>query len=225
MTSGYDLNKNYTKISLKPSTLLAPVPVVLVSCQGKPDSDKAKPNLITVAWAGTINSEPPMVSISVRKSRYSHSQIIESQEFVINLVDESLLKATDYCGVRSGVDHDKFKECQLTAVPVKGLEYACAVQESPLNLACKVRQVIELDSHDVILGEVTDVTVRGDLFDHENRLCLDRARLVAYAHGNYYQLGRQLGFFGYSVAREKVLKKRMPRDGSNTQSIKRSRGR
>lgn len=212
MTSEHALSDRAKKITLKPSTLLAPVPVVLISCQGGPASEQQKPNLITVAWTGTLNSEPPMVSISIRKSRYSHALIMDSQEFVINLVDETLLKATDFCGVRSGREIDKFAACELTCVPANGLDFAPAVLESPINLACKVKQVIELNSHDVFIGEIVDVQVRANLFDKENRLHFNRARLVAYAHGNYYQLGNQLGFFGYSVARQEVLKKRMPKE-------------
>ena len=197
------------KISLKPSTLLAPVPVVLISCQGTPGGGKEKPNLLTIAWAGTINSEPPMVSISVRKSRYSYDQICQSREFVINLVDQQLLRATDFCGVRSGADVDKFTECQLTAVPAEHMTYAPAVAESPLTMSCSVTQIIPLESHDVFIARIDAVQVRRDLLDASNRLRLDRANLVAYAHGNYFSLGEQLGFFGYSVARPEVLKKRM----------------
>ncbi|MDD2533738.1 MAG: flavin reductase family protein [Eubacteriales bacterium] len=209
------INKN-EKISLKPSTLLTPVPVVLISCQGNPDGAQPKPNLITVAWAGTINSEPPMVSISVRKSRYSHAQIMETREFVVNLVDQNLLQATDFCGVKSGQSIDKFAACQLTPIVAEKMQIAPAVAESPLTLSCHVTQVIELPSHDLFLAEIIAVQVRPNLFDRENRLRLDRAKLVAYAHGDYYSLGQQLGFFGYSIARPEVLQKRMNRTISKT---------
>ena len=199
------------RISLNPSTLLSPVPPVLVSCRGLPGGDKAKANLLTVAWAGTVNSEPPMVSIAVRKSRFSHAQIVETGEFVINLVDEALLSSTDFCGVRSGADLDKFAECHLTPIPSEGLSHAPAVAESPLSLACLVSQTIELPSHDLFLATIVSVSVRADLMDKQNRLRLDRAKLVGYVHGEYLALGEKLGFFGYSVARPDVLKRRMPK--------------
>lgn len=203
------------RTALKPATLLSPVPVALVSCCGLPAGSCAKPNLITIAWAGTICSDPPMVSISVRPSRYSHQQIKETGEFVVNLVDAELLQAADYCGVRSGRDEDKFAACALTAIPGETMKYAPAIAESPLYLACKVRQVIELGSHDCFLAEIVAVNVAADLLDKKNRLCLDKADLVAYVHGEYRLLGEPVGFFGYSVAAPAVLarrlKKRSPR--------------
>lgn len=204
------------RIQFKPSTLLAPVPIVLVSCQGLPEQANHRANLITLAWAGTINSEPPMVSISVRKSRHSHAQIRDTGEFVINLVDQAILQATDWCGVKSGRDYDKFAECKLTAIPAQGLNHAPAVAESPLNLSCRVTSIIELPSHDLFLAEIVAVQVRPDLIDRQNRLRLDRANLVAYAHGDYMSIGHQLGFFGYSVARPEVLHKRMPKTTKRT---------
>jgi flavin reductase (DIM6/NTAB) family NADH-FMN oxidoreductase RutF len=199
------------RIRLNPSTLLSPVPPVLVSCRGLPDGERSKANLITVAWAGTINSEPPMVSIAVRKSRYSHAQISETGEFVINLVDESLLHSTDFCGVRSGAELDKFSACHLNPIETEGLSHAPTVAESPLSLACRVSQTIELPSHDLFLATIVSVSVRADLMDKQNRLRLDRAKLVGYVHGEYLALGERLGFFGYSVARPEVLKRRMPK--------------
>ena len=199
------------KTLLNPSTLLAPVPAVLVSCRGKAGGEYDKPNLITLAWAGVINSEPPMVSISIRKSRFSHNQVLETGEFVLNLVHEDLLKATDYCGVKSGRETDKFADCSLTAVAAAGLDIAPAVAESLLTLSCKVRQVLELGSHDCFIAEIVAVEAATALFDKQNRLRLDKAGLVVYCHGNYYRLGEMLGFFGYSVAGKKVLEKRMPK--------------
>lgn len=195
-----------SKRYLKPSTLLAPVPVVLVSCQ----TGKSRPNLLTVAWAGTICSDPPMVSISVRPSRYSYDLIRQSGEFVINLVNEPLLKAADFCGVRSGRDIDKFEVCQLEPVPAQGLRFAPAVGQSPLTLSCRVQQFIPLGSHDCILAEVVAVEANSELFDPSDRLALERAGLVAYSHGHYYALGHTLGFFGYSVASPDVLARRLP---------------
>ena len=189
------------------STILNPVPVVMVSCAGKETA--AKPNIMTVAWAGTVNSEPPMVSVSIRKSRYSHKLISETGEFVINLVSKSLCKACDYCGVRSGADVDKFAKCGLTPVKADGLEYAYAVKEAPVSISCRVKSVTELGSHDMFIGEIVAVTADSYLMDDKGRLCLDNANLVAYNHGEYFLLGEKLGFFGYSVASEEVLKKRM----------------
>lgn len=189
------------------STILNPVPVVMVSSAGKdPDT---KPNIMTVAWAGTVNSEPPMVSVSIRKNRYSHKLISETGEFVINLVSKSLCKPCDYCGVRSGADEDKFAKCGLTPVKAEGLEYAYAIKEAPVSISCKVKSVTELGSHDMFIGEIVAVTADSYLTDDKGRLCLDNAKLVAYNHGEYFLLGEKLGFFGYSVASPEVLKKRM----------------
>ena len=190
-----------------PCTLLSPVPAVMVSCR-LPDKD-AKPNIITIAWAGTVNSDPPMVSVSIRKERQSHGIIKASGEFVVNLIDEPRCRALDYCGVKSGRDVDKFAECGLTAMPALSMEHAPAIAECPAYLACKVRQVIELGSHDMFIGEVTGVQVRDDLFDEDGSLHLERAGLVAYNHGLYQRTAEVLGFFGYSVARPDVLERRM----------------
>jgi flavin reductase (DIM6/NTAB) family NADH-FMN oxidoreductase RutF len=200
-----------SRISLNPSTLLAPVPTALISCRGTGKDDQ--PNLITLAWVGTVCSDPPMVSVSIRKSRFSHHLIVESGEFIVNLVDEALLKATDFCGVKSGRDIDKFAECHLTAIPAPGMDYAPAVEESPLSMSCKVRQVLELGAHDCFIGEIVAVTARPSLIDKEQKLRLDKANLVAYCHGDYYALGHLLGFYGYSVASPEVLARRMPKPG------------
>jgi flavin reductase (DIM6/NTAB) family NADH-FMN oxidoreductase RutF len=199
----------HDKTSLSPATLLSPVPTVLVSCRRSSDPAE-KPNLITIAWAGTVCSDPPMVSISVRKERYSHPVIIESGEFVINLVNEKLLWAADYCGVKSGSIVDKFAECHLTAIEASGMDHTPAVAESPVALSCKVRQVHDLGSHDCIIAEIVAVTADTSLIDKNNRLRLDKAGLVAYCHGEYMQLGSVLGFYGFSVAKPDVLARRMP---------------
>ena len=194
-------------VSLNPSTMLNPTPVVLVSC-GEKDHPENR-DLVTLAWAGTVNSEPPMVSVSVRKERYSHGLISGSGEFVVNLVDEALAKATDFCGVRSGRDLDKAKELGLTLLKADGMETAPRVDGAPVSLSCKVRQVLELGSHDMFLGEVVAVAVRKDLLDEKGALHLEKAGLVAYSHGLYHRLGDVMGFFGWSVARPEVLEKRM----------------
>ena len=190
-----------------PCTLLCPVPAVMVSCR-RPEPD-ATPNIVTVAWAGTVNSDPPMVSVSLRKERLSHGIIRESGEFVVNLVDEPRCRALDYCGVKSGREVDKFAECKLTPMPALSLDYAPAIAECPAYMACKVRQVIELGSHDMFIGEVTGVQVRDDLFAEDGSLHLERAGLVAYNHGLYQRTAEVLGFFGYSVARPDVFERRM----------------
>ncbi len=193
--------------SFDPCTLLSPVPAVMVSCRGTGDADK--PNIITVAWAGTVNSDPPMVSVSIRKNRYSHDLIRDSGEFVVNLVDEARCRALDFCGVKTGKTTDKFAACGLTPMPAVNLRHAPAIAECPAYLACKVKQVLELGSHDLFIGEVVGVQVRGDLFDADGSLHLERAGLVCYNHGIYQKAEGVLGFFGYSVARKEVYDKRM----------------
>ena len=191
-------------VSMNPSTMLNPTPVVLVSCGEK--GNPANRDLVTLAWAGTVNSEPPMVSVSVR---YSHGLISGSGEFVVNLVDEALAKATDFCGVRSGRDLDKASALGLKLIPAEGMETAPRVDGAPVSLSCKVRQVLELGSHDMFLGEITAVSVRKDLLDENGALHLEKAGLVAYSHGLYHRLGEVMGFFGWSVARPEVYEKRM----------------
>ena len=190
-----------------PCTLLSPVPAVMVSCRGT-DKD-ARPNIITVAWAGTVNSEPPMVSVSIRKTRLSHDIIRDSGDFVVNRVDAERCRALDFCGVRSGREVDKFAHCGLTPMPALNMTHAPAIAECPAYLACRVRQVLELGSHDMFIGEVVGVQVRDDLFDEDGSLHLERAGLVAYNHGVYQRSEDVLGFFGYSVARPEVLERRM----------------
>ena len=198
----------HDKVEVGISTILNPVPVVMVSSGSK----DGKANIMTVAWAGTVNSEPPMVSVSIRKNRYSHKLISATGEFVINLVSKSLCKACDYCGVRGGENEDKFKSCGLTPVKAEGLEYAYAIKEAPVSISCVVKSVTELGSHDMFIGEIKSVTADSYLLDQNGKLCLDNARLVAYNHGEYYLLGEKLGFFGYSVAQEDVIKRRMGKD-------------
>ena len=193
--------------TLDPCTLLSPVPAVMVSCRGTAEGDK--PNIITIAWAGTVNSDPPMVSVSVRTERFSHDLIARSGEFVVNLVDEARCRALDYCGVRSGRDTDKFADMGLTATPALHMQYAPAIAECPAYLACKVERVVELGSHDMFIGQVVGVQVRDDLFDPDGSLHLERAGLVGYCHGVYQKPEHVLGFFGYSVARPEVLERRM----------------
>ncbi len=200
----------HDKTVLGLSTILNPVPVVMVSCAGKdPSKEEERPNIITVAWTGTINSEPPMVSVSIRKSRHSHKLISETGEFVINLVNKQLCKPCDLCGVKSGADIDKFETCGLNAVKAEGLEYAYAIKEAPVSISCKVESVNELGSHDMFIAKIVGITADSYLLDENGRLCLDKANLVAYNHGEYFLLGKKLGFFGSSVASEEIIKQRM----------------
>lgn len=181
----------------KGSTLLNPEPPVLVSC-----GPVEKPNLITIGWCGTICTKPPMLSISIRPERYSHSLIQESGEFVVNLPTESLVRAVDWCGVKSGRDYDKFTEMHLTPEPAAQVG-TVLLAESPVNLECKVTQIIPLGSHDLFLAECVAVDVDERLLDAQGKLCLDKAKLIVYSHGVYQALGRSLGTFGYSVRKKK----------------------
>lgn len=186
-----------SKQSWKPGNMLYPLPVVMVSCNRKGE----KPNIVTVAWTGTICSDPAMVSISVRPERYSHDIIEETGEFVINLVTKDLTYATDYCGVRSGRDVDKFKEMNLTPLPSKMID-AVGIVESPVNIECKVVEVKKLGSHDMFIAEVVNVTVDDRYMDENNKFNLNDSDLVAYSHGEYFTLGEKIGTFGYSVRKK-----------------------
>ena len=188
----------------KPGNMLYPVPAVMVSCARPGET----PNIITVAWAGTICSDPAQVSISVRKERHSHDIIRDTGEFVINLVNKRLVRATDYCGVKSGRDVDKFAETRLT---VQESRYVKAP-----GIECKVKEVKELGSHDMFIAEVVGVTIDNQYMDDRGRFNLNASGLVCYSHGEYFELGKKLGSFGYSV--KKNIKKRRPGvpDGKNT---------
>lgn len=192
-------------INLKPGTLLSPTPVVMVSCA----SNNHQPNIITIAWVGTINSDPPMLSISVRPERLSHDIIAESGEFVVNLVSRELMQVTDLCGVKSGREMDKFLDNGLTPLPVAALDYAPAVQGSPAFLACKVKQSMLLGSHTLFLAEIVDMGIREDLMRKDGKIDFVKADLTAYCHGDYTGLTAPEGFFGFSVARPEVLARRL----------------
>lgn len=191
--------------SLSPGALLCPVPAVMVSCA----AEGGKPNIITIAWTGTVCSQPPMLSISVRKERFSHGILTQSGEFVVNLVGERQLRAADFCGVKSGRDTDKFAACGLTPVSVPEMKAAPAIAECPLYLACKTEHMLELGSHDLFIARIVGMGVREELMDTAGRIDLQKARLVSYNHGVYQALGKALGFFGYSVAAPDVLARRM----------------
>lgn len=206
--------------------MLYPLPAVMVSCQREGE----KPNIITVAWAGTVCTNPAMVSISIRPERYSYDIIKESGSFVINLVSEELAFAMDFCGVKSGRDMDKFKEMNLTAIPAEKVS-APIIKESPVGIECKVERILELGSHHMFLAKVLAVQVKKSCLDEKERLMLNETGLVTYSHGAYFKLGKKIGSFGYSVAgtgkgekagkTEKKLRKRGSGTGKTAGNSKR----
>lgn len=185
------------KISFKPGNILYPLPAVMVSVADR----EGRTNIITIAWAGTICTNPPMVSISVRPSRYSHHMIVETGEFVINLTTRELAYATDYCGVRSGRDIDKWKEAKLTPMRSDVVSAPC-IAESPVNIECRVVKREQLGSHDLFTAEVVAVHVDDKYMDEKGSFHLEDARPIVYNHGEYYDLGKKLGRFGYSVQKK-----------------------
>ncbi len=190
------------KVTLNPGTLLCPVPAVMVSC-GQGDER----NIITIGWTGIINSQPPMTYVSVRKSRHSHGIISREREFVVNLTTRALAFATDYCGVKSGADVDKFKEMKLT--PVEAAQVKCPmIGESPVNLECKVTEIREYPTHDMFVAEIVKVHVNKELMEEDGRVALDKAGLLAYVHGEYFGINKSpIGRFGFSVMKKKTKKR------------------
>ena len=186
----------------KPGNMLYPLPAVMVSVTDGQGND----NIITVAWTGTICTNPPMVYISVRPSRYSYKMLKKTGEFVINLTTEELAFATDYCGVRSGRDVDKFKEAHLTKEPAQFVK-APMIKESPVSIECRVTEVKELGSHHMFLAQVVAVHADEDYMDENGRFDLNSAHPMVYSHGTYYGVGKQLGTFGYSVRKRKSKRK------------------
>lgn len=191
------------KESWKPGTLIYPLPAVLVSCGAEP----GEYNLLTVAWTGTVCTDPPMCYVSIRPERHSYGIIRCTGAFVINLTTRSLARATDWCGVKSGRDCDKFREAGLTPLAAERVA-APIVAESPLNIECRVRQVVPLGSHDMFLAEVVNVQVDAALIDPATgRFCLERACPIVYSHGEYFALGEALGRFGWSVRKRSGRRK------------------
>ena len=181
--------------------MLYPVPAVMVTC-----GTFEKSNIITVAWTGTLNTNPPMAYISVRKERFSHDIIKESGEFIINLTTEKLAKATDWCGVKSGKDFDKFAQTHLTKE--RAVHVACpAIAESPVNIECKVCETKELGSHTLFIANVVGVSADEKYMDENGRFELAKADPICYCHGEYYTLGKYIGKFGYSVTKKKKRRK------------------
>lgn len=185
------------KITWKGGTLLAPVPPALVSC-----SDGQRDNLVTVAWTGIINSEPPKTYISLRPERFSYDIIKKSGEFVINLPSSHIIRSIDFCGCRSGRELDKFAACSLTRE--RATKVNCpTVAESPVSLECRVTDIIELGSHHMFMADILAVNVDERYIDEKGRLHMEKCSLAAYAHGQYFALGKKIGSFGYSVKKKK----------------------
>ena len=185
------------KQNWKPGNMLNPVPAVMVSVT----DENGKSNIITVAWAGTICTNPPMVSISVRPSRYSYDIIDRTGEFVINLTNQELVKACDYCGVVSGRDVDKFKEMKLTPLPMQQVK-AVGIAESPANIECRVVEKKALGTHTMFIAEVVGVTIDDRYMNETGKFEINESGLVMYSHGEYFSLGEKLGKFGYSIKKK-----------------------
>ncbi|GAF03380.1 flavin reductase family protein [Saccharicrinis fermentans] len=188
-----------SKVDWKPGNMVYPLPAVMVTVGDSPENY----NIITVAWTGTICSDPPMCYISVRKGRYSYPVLKETGEFVINLTTKELAYATDWCGVRSGRQYDKFKEMNLTPEMAKVVK-APIIKESPVNIECKVTQVLELGTHDMFMAEVVNVKADEKYIDSESgAFSLFKAKPICYSHGNYYEVGKRIGKFGFAVEKKK----------------------
>lgn len=188
------------KINWKGGALVAPVPPVMVSC-----GDMENSNIMTVGWTGIINTQPPKTYISVRKSRHSYNIIKESGEFVINLTPTELVKTADYCGIYTGKKVDKFKKCGLHKVEAQNVKCP-VIEECPLSLECRVFDIIELGTHDMFLADIVGVDVSEEIVNKDGKLMLDKAHLTAYAHGEYFELGKKIGKFGFSATKKKKRK-------------------
>lgn len=177
--------------------MLAPTPPVMVSC-----GTVEQTNIITVAWCGILNTVPPKTYISVRPSRHSHAIIKEQGEFVLNLTPASLVRAADYCGTYTGAKVDKFKKCNLTKVPVEEVATPL-IGEAPLSLCCRVTDIVPLGSHDMFMADIVAVYADDTLLDEKGKLHMAKAGLCAYAHGEYFALGKRIGTFGFSAKKKK----------------------
>ena len=201
------------KISWKAGNMLYPLPAVMVSLT----DIEGNSNIITLAWAGTICTNPPMLSVSIRPERYSYKIIKETGEFVVNLTTKELAYATDYCGVKSGKDVDKFEKMRFTKLASEKIN-AVAIAESPVNIECKVRQIMELGSHSLFIADVVNVRVDSRYIDEKGRFNLAESELIAYSHGRYYELGKELGTFGYSIKKSKETTKKVKKETKEKQS-------
>ncbi len=204
------------KIKWKGGALIAPLPPVMVSC-----GDMERSNILTVAWTGITNTIPPKTYISVRPSRHSYNIIKESGEFVLNLTPSSLIKAADYCGIYTGTKVDKFAKCNLTKE--EATEVACPlIAECPMSIECKVTDIISLGTHDMFMADIVAVNVDDSLLDKNGKLDLARAGLAAFAHGEYFELGKKIGYFGFSAAKKKKGKGNTPQGKTNTAKPKKN---
>lgn len=192
-----------SKVLWKPGTMIYPLPPVMVSC-----GSMEAPNIITVAWTGIANSDPAMTYVSLKPQRFSHGLIQKRQEFVINLTNENLIKAADFCGVRSGRDLDKFAVTKLTPEKCEHVS-APMIAESPVSLECRVAEIIKLGSHDMFLSQILGVYIDASLLDEKGKFHLEKSGVAAYCHGHYYALGRKLGKFGFSVEKKKTISHRV----------------
>ena len=190
-----------SKVIWKPGTFIYPLPVVMVSC-----GDMEKSNIITVAWTGIINTDKPMCYISVRKERYSHDIIKKTKEFVINLINKDLVYATDWCGVKTGAKVDKFKEMKLTKEKAKFVKCPL-IKESPVSIECRVKEIRELGSHDMFMAEILSIDADESYIDDKGAFDITKCNLITYANGKYFALGKQVGKFGYSVAKKNKKRK------------------
>ncbi len=193
------------KVNWKPGTMIYPLPAVLVSC----GNEEVGTGIMTASWTGTVCTNPAMCYVSVRRERHSYELIRSTMQFTINLTTEEMARATDWCGVRSGRDHDKWQASGLTPLP--GVAVDCpSVEQSPISIECRVKQILELGSHDMFIAEVVNVVVDDRYLDTATgELRLDRANLLAYSHGHYYGLGRHIGRFGWSVKKPKRKSKKV----------------
>ena len=189
-----------SKVVWKGGTLLSPVPPVMVSC-----GDMEKSNIITIAWTGIINSNPPKTYVSIRPQRHSFEIIKNTKEFVINLTPASLVKEADYCGIYTGAKVDKFEKCRLTKAEASTV--SCPIiEECPMNLECAVTDIVELGSHHMFIADIKAINVDEKLLGEDGKLHLEKAGLAAFAHGEYYELGKKIGSFGFSVKKKKNKK-------------------
>ncbi len=187
----------------KPGTIIYPLPAVMVSCGDNPEEY----NIITIAWTGTINSDPPMCYISVRPGRHSYDIIKRTGEYVINLTTEKLAKATDWCGCRSGRKYDKWKEMNLTPAPAKIVK-APIIEESPVNIECVVKDIVELGTHHMFISDVVSVSVDDEYLNENDAFSFSKANPLVYSHGHYFGMGDRIGKFGWSVEKKKKNRKK-----------------
>lgn len=185
------------KLSWRPGTQIYPLPAVIVTCGDNPDNW----NMLTISWTGTICSDPAMCYISVRPERASYPLIVDNMEFTINLTTEKMAHATDWAGVRSGRDYDKWKETKLTPLPGEMVK-SPTILESPLSIECRVKEILKLGTHDMFISEVLNVRVDSEFMDDSGKFDMEKAGLIAYIHGNYYTLGHLIGKFGFSVKKK-----------------------